>query len=146
MHFSLIFQIFSKLSLLLYHFTWISYCNRVGRNVVNHNRASSYTHIVTNWDSWKDGDATANPHVIPDDNRLRPFLTSIPFYRVCAMTSSIDADIRANKTVIANGDTGFIEMDVKLDCLATCFWVSHYGTHSTGFVGCAVCFLPMEIV
>ena len=22
-------------------------------------------------------------------------------------------------------------------CLATCFWVSHYCTHSTGFVGCA---------
>ena len=44
-----------------------------------------------------------------DRNRFCPFLAGVALHRVCTMTGRIDADIRADKTVIANGDTGFIE-------------------------------------
>ena len=36
-------------------------------------------------------------------------MTGIPFYRVCAVTGRIDADIRSYKTVIADGNMCFIE-------------------------------------
>ena len=42
-------------------------------------------------------------------DRLGPFLTGVALHRVCTVTGRIDADIRTDETVIANGDTGFIE-------------------------------------
>ena len=44
-----------------------------------------------------------------DSDRLRPFLTGVALHWVCTMTGRIDADIRADKTVIANCNTGFVE-------------------------------------
>ena len=44
-----------------------------------------------------------------DSDRLRPFLTGVAFHRVCTMTCRIDADIRADETIITNSNTGFIE-------------------------------------
>ena len=42
-------------------------------------------------------------------DRLCPFLTTVALHWIGAMTGGVDADIRADETVIANGDTGFIE-------------------------------------
>ena len=44
-----------------------------------------------------------------DRNRLGPLLAAITFNRVGTMAGCVDADIRADKTVIANCNTGFVE-------------------------------------
>ena len=44
-----------------------------------------------------------------DRNRFCPFLTGVALHRISTVTGGVYADIGADKTVIANGDTGFIE-------------------------------------
>ena len=44
-----------------------------------------------------------------DRNRFCPFQTGVALHRISTVTGGVYADIRADKTVIANGDTGFIE-------------------------------------
>ena len=46
---------------------------------------------------------------IADGDWLCPFLSGIAFHWVRAVTGGVDVDIRANETIITNGDTGFIE-------------------------------------
>ena len=72
-------------------------------------RASPDGDVVANCHARQDGDVAPNPYVVPDGDRPCPFLTGIALYRVSAVTSSIDVDIRADETVVANRHTGFIE-------------------------------------
>ena len=65
--------------------------------------------IIANGDTWQDGYAAANPHVIADGDWLCPLLTGVALHWVCAVTCSIDADVRTNETVVADGDRSLIE-------------------------------------
>jgi hypothetical protein len=70
----------------LYYFTWITDCYRIGWDVTSDHRSSSNGHVVTDGNTWKNGNTATNPYVITYGDRLCPFLTGITFYRVCAVT------------------------------------------------------------
>ena len=87
----------------------ISYRYAVRGDVVDHYAAGADGDVVADGDPRKDGDATANPTVVADGDGLCPFLPRVAFRRVGAVTGGVDADVRADEAVIADGDEGLVK-------------------------------------
>lgn len=76
---------------------------------MDHYAAGTDGNVVADGDPRKDGNATANPTVVADGDGLCPFLPRVAFRRVGAVTGGVDADVRADEAVIADGDEGLVE-------------------------------------
>ena len=86
----------------------------VGRDIAGNDTTGSNRTVVTNRDAGEDSDIAANPDTVAYRDRLSPFAARIALDRIGAMTSRIDADIRATETIVANSDQGFVK-DSKME-------------------------------
>ena len=66
-------------------------------------------HVVTNCHTRQDGHTATNPYIIANGDWFCPLSTAVALHGVCTMAGRVDAYIRADKTVISNGDTCFVE-------------------------------------
>lgn len=74
-----------------------------------YNAAGTDGDVVADGNSWKDGDAAANPAVVTDGDGLCPFLPCVAFHGVGAVAGGVDADVGADEAVVADGDEGLVE-------------------------------------
>jgi len=104
-----------------YYSTGIAHCNGIRGYIFRHNAASTDGYVVTNGHTWQDGDATAYPYVVADGDWLCPLFSTVALYRVGAVTGRVDADVRANKAIVTDSDSCFIEyseVEVRKESLA----------------------------
>ena len=99
------------MSYSLYYFAGVAYCNGIRGNIFRHYATCTDGHIVTDSNTWQDGHTTTNPHIIANADWFCPLSTAVTLYGVSTMAGCVDAYIRAYKTVIADGDWGFVEYD-----------------------------------
>ena len=73
-------------------------------DILGYDRPGTDGYVVADGDSRKDCDAAADPYVVADGDRFCPLVASVPFDRICAVTGCIDAYVRADESVISDGD------------------------------------------
>lgn len=81
----------------------------VGGNVFGNYRACADGYVIADGYSGKNDGAAADPYVIADFYRLRPFLATIPHNGVDAVASRINADIRADETVVPDTHRSLVQ-------------------------------------
>lgn len=79
------------------------------RDIFHHHTARPDGTPIADGHSRQDGDTAAYPAVVADGHRPGPLVARIALLRVGAVAGRIDADIRADETVIANRHPCLIE-------------------------------------
>ena len=98
------------------HTAWISGCDTVRRNIFHDYTAGSDSDIVTYGDTRNYGDATSDPDIVPDSDRLRVFCEGVSFGRVDGMSGRVDTDIRGDEDIVTYGDLSFIQDSETIVC------------------------------
>ena len=64
---------------------------------------------AANGDAGKDGDRAANPDGIADGDGKSPFPSGVTLVGVCAVAGGVDAHIRSDEAIVADGDGCLVE-------------------------------------
>lgn len=87
----------------------IAHGNAAVRDILHHDAPGSYGYVASDGNSGEDGHGTSYPDVVAYGHRLRSFPAGVPLDGVSAVTGRIDADVRANETVVADSHRSFIQ-------------------------------------
>ena len=99
----------SRVSDLLFNFCGVACNKRIGWHIVNHHAAGGNGYIVADCNSREYHRIAANPAVVADGNRTRPFTARVALIGVGAVAGGVDSHVRTDETVIANGYKCLVE-------------------------------------
>ena len=87
----------------------ISNNNRVVRNILCHNRASTYNHVITDGDTRKNDTVSAKPHIVTDGDRFSIDIVGNSCLGIHRVVDGIQTGLWTHQTVIADGDRSHIQ-------------------------------------
>lgn len=89
--------------------------DNVRRDIAGHHGSGADGDVVPYRNPGQDGDAAADPDIVPDGDRFGPFLPAVPLDGVGTVAGRIDTHIGADEAVVADGDRGLVQYsEVKI--------------------------------
>ena len=78
-------------------------------NIFCHYRTGPYHAVVSDCDTGQNCHIAAQPHIVADCHRLRPFDTLVALLRLKRMTGRVNRHIRPDETVVADCHKAFVK-------------------------------------